>query len=217
MRELSDSGARAINQIARQTAFSVGAVRSMLHAIELGGGHMAQFSHAEFSGYGQWMAGGMTMIGDMFNDELKGRVRALCVALSALLADNRNFRRIDDGDSATQHPRSNDRARDVRHDVTTPMLLRSTSNPWWPHDLGTPDSTGSQNVMRYAYFARSRRLVVDDGSSATVYDTLDHDIGGFSQQQSADASVKFSSQHGTVALASLPVVTRLQRSRAQRS
>lgn len=216
MRELSDSGARVINQIARQTSFSVGAVRSMLEAIELGGGHMAQFSHAEFGGYGQWMAGGMIMIGDMFNDELKRRVRALCVALSALLADNRNFRRVD-GDSATEYARSNDRARGIRHDAATPMLLRSTSSQWWPHDLGTPDSTGSQNVMRYAYFSRSRRLVVDDGSSATVYDTLDHDIGGFSQQQSADASVKFSSQHGTVALASLPVVTRLQRSGAHRS
>ena len=41
----------------------------------------------------------------------------------------------------------------------------------------------------------------------TVYDTLDHQIGGVSQQQGAGASLTFTSQHGTVPVASLPVVS----------
>jgi hypothetical protein len=38
---------------------------------------MAQFSHPEFGGSGQWMRGGMSMIGDMFNSGLKSRVDSL--------------------------------------------------------------------------------------------------------------------------------------------
>jgi hypothetical protein len=41
-----------------------------------------------------------------------------------------------------------------------------------------------------------------------VYDTLNHQIGGFSQQQGSGSSITFSSQFGTVDLSSLPVVSR---------
>ena len=41
----------------------------------------------------------------------------------------------------------------------------------------------------------------------TLYDTLDHEIGGFSQHQSSGGSLRFSSQHGLVDVASLPVVS----------
>jgi hypothetical protein len=40
---------------------STDAVRAMLEAVRLGNGTMAQFSHPEFGGRGQWIAGGMTM------------------------------------------------------------------------------------------------------------------------------------------------------------
>jgi hypothetical protein len=39
---------------------------------------MAQVSHSEFGGSGQWMAGGAIMISDMFNHALKARVDAVC-------------------------------------------------------------------------------------------------------------------------------------------
>jgi hypothetical protein len=41
-----------------------------------------------------------------------------------------------------------------------------------------------------------------------VYDTLDHQIGGVSQQQGSGSSITFSSQYGTVNLSNLPVVMR---------
>jgi hypothetical protein len=40
-----------------------------------------------------------------------------------------------------------------------------------------------------------------------VYDTLDHQIGGVSQQQGGDTSLSFSSQYGTIAVSSLPIVS----------
>ena len=39
----------------------------------------------------------------------------------------------------------------------------------------------------------------------TVYDTLDHQIGGVGQQQGYDASLTFTSQYGLVSIASLPL------------
>src|SRR5271154_5758968 len=87
MRQLSPAGDQAVNDLARRHGFSYDAVATMLDAVVNGNGGMAQFSHPEFGGSGQWMRGGMTMIGDMFNNGLKGRVDALCAELSNLIAN----------------------------------------------------------------------------------------------------------------------------------
>ena len=50
----------------------------------------------------------------------------------------------------------------------------------------------------------SHRLATDYGSRIEIYDTLDHNIQGFGQQQSGDASLTFSSQHGVVRVDRLP-------------
>ncbi|HEX8374362.1 MAG TPA: hypothetical protein VF606_04200, partial [Geminicoccaceae bacterium] len=78
-------------------------------------------------------------------------------------------------------------------------------NRWWPSELGEPASTGSQDDTRYAAFPAARRLVVQAGGRTTVYDTGDHRISGFSQQQGGVSSATFTSQHGTVRLADLRV------------
>jgi hypothetical protein len=48
--------------------------------VAAGGGTLAQFNcnHPELGGNGQWMSGGMTMVGDMFNYGLKATVSGLC-------------------------------------------------------------------------------------------------------------------------------------------
>ncbi|MBC7700241.1 SHOCT domain-containing protein [Aquabacterium sp.] len=177
MRELSGSGQQAINDIAYRTGFSPDAVMSMLGSVLNGNGGMAQFNHPEFGGYGQWMRGGMTMVSDMFNNHLKGRVDGLCFELSNLIASQPN------------------------------LFVPGTSNDWWPADLRWPNSTGAQNGVRYAYFGQARRLAIDVGGRVTVYDTLDHQISGFSQQQSGSGSISLSSQYGLIDVASLPVVS----------
>jgi hypothetical protein len=78
---------------------------------------------------------------------------------------------------------------------------------WWPADLGVPSSLGGQNDLRYAYFPGKRRLAVDLNGKVTVYDTQDHQIGGFSQQQSGLGSLNFASQFGPVDVSRLPVVS----------
>src|ERR1700735_3586618 len=91
MTQLSPKGLRAVEEIAHRTGFSQDAVTSMLFSIVSGRGGMAQFSHPEFGGSGQWMAGGAIMISDMFNNTLKGRVDGLSNHLSALVGDEPGF------------------------------------------------------------------------------------------------------------------------------
>ena len=61
--------------------------------------------------------------------------------------------------------------------------------------------------MRYAYFPAARRLAIRVGGQTRVYDTLNNNIGGFSQQQSGDQSLTFTSQFGLVRVADLPLVS----------
>jgi hypothetical protein len=77
---------------------------------------------------------------------------------------------------------------------------------WWPAELGSPASVGAQNDLCYAFFPADRRLAIELGGRVTVYDTVDHRIGGFSQQQGGDQSLTFTSQHGLVRVADLTVV-----------
>jgi len=87
MKQLSNSGQQAVNDIAQRHGFSPEAVASMLESVINANGSMAQFNHPEFSGAGQWMSGGMTMVSNMFNGQLKGRVDPLCSELSRLVAN----------------------------------------------------------------------------------------------------------------------------------
>ena len=178
MRQLSSSGQQALNDVAQRHGFSLDAVQSMLISVSNGNGSMAQFSHPEFGGSGQWMQGGMTMIGDMFNNNLKGRVDSLCAELSRLNSNNSNLY------------------------VATPV-----QPDWWGPDLRWPNSTGGQNGLRYAWFSQAHRLAIETNGQVTIYDTLDHQIGGVSQQQGGGYSVTFSSQYGYVDLSQLPVVS----------
>ena len=82
MQQLTDEGLRVVNDVAHRHGFSGDAVTAMLIAVSAGYGNQAQFNHAEFGGMGQWSSGGMTMIGDMFNNYLKGRVASLCGELA---------------------------------------------------------------------------------------------------------------------------------------
>ena len=91
MTQLSPKGLRAVEEIANRTGFTEDAVTSMLFSVIAGRGSMAQFSHPEFGGSGQWMAGGAIMISDMFNNALKARVDALCNELSALIRSEPDF------------------------------------------------------------------------------------------------------------------------------
>ncbi len=62
MQQLSQAGQQVIAGMAQRHGFSVDAVMHMLDGVVRGNGSMAQFNRGEFSGSGQWMRGGMTMV-----------------------------------------------------------------------------------------------------------------------------------------------------------
>ena len=76
---------------------------------------------------------------------------------------------------------------------------------WWPAELGSPSSSGSQNNLRYAVFPVARRLAVEVNGGVSVHDIGDLQILGCSLA-SDDAEVLFSTNSGTVKLSSLPLV-----------
>ena len=218
MKQLSSSGQQAINDIAQRHGFSADAVSSMLESVINGNGSMAQFNHPEFSGSGQWMSGGMTMVSDMFNNQLKGRVDSLCSELARLVANQPDLLRSGNFQSQSQggQQQSHHAGEPFQNNGQAAMNPSASlfvapapgaSSDWWPSDLRWPNSTGAQNGVRYAYFAQARRLVIELNGTVTVYDTQDHQIGGFSQQQSYGGSVTFSSQYGMLDVTRLPVVS----------
>ncbi|MCV7054014.1 SHOCT domain-containing protein [Mycolicibacterium gilvum] len=88
---LNPEAEHAIADIARRHGLSRDSVLAMAAALRNGGGTMAQFSIPELGGSGQWMRGGMTMVGDMFDHSLKARVDALCIELAQLLSSTQVF------------------------------------------------------------------------------------------------------------------------------
>lgn len=204
---LTDQGLQKVNDLARQYGVSVDAVMALLESLLISKGTMAQFDHRELGGAGQWISGGMTMIGDMFNHGLKAKVDGLCFELSQILATQTNVPFPADFQSQRQAGKD---GRDVSDTDSVSLFVAETPGPkasqWWPTELGFPDGTGAQNQVRYAYFKQKHRLAVELNGHVTIYDTLDHQIGGVSQQQGQGSSLTFTSQHGTVSISTLPVV-----------
>jgi hypothetical protein len=162
------------------------AVRTILRALRSGGGNMAQFSHSEFGGMSQWSPG-MTMVGDMFNANLKSKLDSICTELATYVAQTQS--------SAFGR---------ACQTVETSYRAANTGANWWPAHLGKPSAVGAQNDLRYAVFPR--RLVIDDGGQIEVYDTGNHLIFGVAQAQSADQTLTFRSQDGLARVKDLPKV-----------
>lgn len=193
--QLTPHGTQVIEEIARRYYLSADAVMTLLQAVINGGGTMAQFNHPELGGGGQWMQGGMVMVGDMFNNNLKAMVDNLCNELSGLAVNQSSI--LQPMPILTQHSSGIG---------SVCLFVDGSGGQWWPNELGSPSSTGSQNNIRYAVFPSVRRLAIDVNGQVTVYDTLDHQITGVGQQQGGSSLVSFISQFGQVTLSSLPVV-----------
>lgn len=207
MQQLTSEGQQIVNDLSQRYGFSPDAITHMLFAVLNGNGSMAQFNHPEFAGSGQWMQGGMLMLGDMFNYSLKSRVDALCSEISGILINQPGLLRSGSFQSQSQSGGGQQSQVAGIPMGESSLFVPDPRNHWWPQDLGAPNATGSQNNARYAYFGNARRLAVETNGQVWVYDTGDHQIGGFSQQQGSGGAILFTSQYGTVNLASLPVVS----------
>ncbi|GAB3672314.1 SHOCT domain-containing protein [Salinisphaera aquimarina] len=193
-----------IDALAERYHFGTAAVTHLLTAVADGQTQMAEFDHPEFGGPGMWMAGGMLMLSRPNDHQLKARVEGLCEALGALLraesglVEDASIRRSSVA-SVSQHQSQ----RSSTGGAHSGQGATATSSNW-PAALGTPNITGAQNGLRYAWSAETARLAIDDGRTTTLYDTADHRITGISQQQSNDrGSLTLTSQHGPVVLSAL--------------
>jgi hypothetical protein len=203
----TDHGQSVINNLAQRYGLSTDAVTHMLYAVMNGNGTMAQFNHPELGGGGQWMQGGMTMVGDMFNYGLKSTVNNLCSELSNILSSQNPSIFQPAVSSQSQYQGSGQQQNSNYGQNSLFVANPSTFGNWWPADLGMASSTGAQNNIRYAYFPSTCRLAIEINGHVTVYNTLDHQIGGVSQQQSGGASLSFTSQYGLVQVENLPVIS----------
>ncbi|MET0743316.1 MAG: SHOCT domain-containing protein [Microvirga sp.] len=189
MQDDTSDARQLVTNVAYRHGVSLDAVRTVLRALGAGHGTMAQFDHPDLGGLGQWNLGGMTMVGRMFDRDLKTRVDALCTELAALLRDHPDL-----GLAPTGGGRGPEAGTGF------------SGETWWPPEFGQPSTAGSQNDMRYAVFPAARRLAIETGGRVTLYDTGDHLLSGVSQQQGLDQRLAFTSQHGSVPLPDLPVV-----------
>jgi hypothetical protein len=184
---MSEVDGDLVERMAKKHSVSPAAVEVVLAALRNGGGSMAQFSHSEFGGMSQWSPG-MSMVGDMFNTQLKAKLDALCSDIAAHLDSSEIAGGTRAGGDGVSY-RSTERSVD-----------------WWPAGLGRPGAVGAQNDLRYAVFPDTRRLVIDDQGAITVYDTGSHRIFGVAQAQSSGQTLSFTSQDGLVRVTDLRVV-----------
>ena len=152
-----------VDRMAKKHSVSPAAVQVVLAALRSGGGRMAQFSHADFGGMSQWSPG-MSMVGEMFNVQLKAKLDALCSDIAAHTLESAGGVRPEGVEFSYRSP--------------------TRSDDWWPAGLGRPAAVGVQNELRYAVFPETRRLVIDDRGTVSVYDTGSHRIFGVAQAQS---------------------------------
>ncbi|WP_127075305.1 SHOCT domain-containing protein [Rhodomicrobium lacus] len=221
MTNLTPEGERLVAAIADRYQIAIDSVKIMFDAVIRGGGSMAQFNLSEFGGGGQWMRGGMTMVGDMFNNSAKVTVDNLCNELSNLMfqpgifapqpqqqpyanQNHSNQQQQQSGGFPGQQQQSGDYG---QSQYQGGGFGQSSSGGWWPSELGNPSSTGGQNTTRYAYFPHANRLAIDYGNGRVeIYDTTGYSVYGFGQQQGGGESMTFSSQNGTVRIDTLPRV-----------
>ena len=167
MQQLSEQGRQRIDELAQRYSVSTDAVMTVLQSLVNGNGTMAQFNHRELGGGGQWMLGGMTMVGDMFDHGLRAKVEGLCSELSQLLAQQ-PFVPFPPSFQSQSQAGGSVGAGSVSFFV--PEAPGRASGQWWPAELGFPNGSGGQNQVRYAYFNTARRLAVELSGDVTVYD-----------------------------------------------
>lgn len=186
MKTLTEEGQQAVVDLAGKYGLTLQSVETLMHAVIKGNGTMAQFDIAELGGSGQWMKGGMTMVGDMFNNGLKTKVDQICSDLGTLYTSGK-----------------------IAETSTRPMDDDYSVQPGkdWPSIFGNPTSSGAQNNFKYAYFGPARRLVIDEDGKRYIYDTRHYRISGVSQQQGSGRSYQFTSPEGLVHLSDLLLIS----------
>jgi hypothetical protein len=176
---------QVVSDVAQRHGFSVAGVTAMVQAVAAARGDLVRFRHEDFGGHGQWMEGGSITLADRFDPALRHRVATLCAELAAVLRD--------DAQAASE------------------LFVVHAAEPaahWWPAELGEPNCAGVCEGMRYAWFANAHRMVIERDGERSVYDTLDHYLGGCAPTGSEGGGLNFISQRGMLDVTRLPLIAR---------
>ncbi len=192
-----------LETLAQKHGFSIGAVQMLNNAFSQSRSlNQVQFNISEFGGMGSWMKGGMMMIGDMFNQNLKLRVGSLCEELSQL-------RQNSHGDNVTLNCEScqkNNFAFTQPMPSPQPMNFMQPMNSMQPMNFAPFEagvtSSGQSNNVSYKYYGQEKKLVITlNGSQTYTYLDIPSISGVSSSQSSVDGiqktKITFSTQEGT--------------------
>ena len=148
MPQLTSEGQQKVTELAQRYGVSTEAVVTLLQALMYGHGTMAQFDHRELGGRGQWMPGGMVMVGDMFNQALKATVDGLCVDLASLLVAADLVQAASARSPMPSQGTQDQQRGDVRPaaESQAPAAVSvfraspaGSAGAWWPAELGMPE------------------------------------------------------------------------------
>jgi hypothetical protein len=160
-----------IPSIAQRYHVSEEAAREVELALRASGGRLAQFSHADLGGPGQWMPG-MVQVSRMADHQLRHRIEGLCAEIAAVVTG-----------SETSNPSV------LAHDARGPVASSRDDLPagesWWPASYGHPSAQGCQSGIRYAWFPRRRCVLVQVGSRIDCFDTADRQVHGVGQSSAS--------------------------------
>ncbi len=162
MQRLTDQGQRKIDELAQRYGVSTDAVMTLLEALVNSNGTMAQFNHRELGGGGQWMLGGMTMVGDMFNHSLKSKVDGLCSELSQLLPQQpfvpfpASFQSQGQAGGQQQQQGGYDAMGRGLISLFVPEAPGRASGQWWPPELCS--RTGPARRTRFVMAISTMRI-----------------------------------------------------------
>ena len=185
---------------------------TLLQALLNSKGTMAQFDHRELGGAGQWMPGGMTMVGDMFNHGLKAKVDGLCSGVTNL--GYATLRAIPRELSVTVTEAgwrpAGGRPRRLRYRFGQPIRTRDTRP-----SVGSMVASGTRVPQRDWRAEPSPLCLFQPKTSISsraewTRDRLRHARSRDQRRLSAaggGGSLTLTSQHGTVSVSTLPVVS----------
>jgi len=145
-----------------------------------------RFDIPELGGVGEWSPGHVTGAPGA-DHSLRMRIDGLCSELAALIQG-----------SQTSAPEAL-----TREAHTAPASARvdlPAGDSWWPASFGSPAVSGDKFGMRFAFFPRAKRLLVQQGGRIDAHDTSDDQITGVAEMTGGTSDLGFNTNRGAVKL-----------------
>jgi len=153
-----------LQDIGKKYGVSLETVNELAAELDRTGGLSVQFNNQELGGKGRWTLNGGAQVGNGFNTALNKRVDALMRDLWEFIT------------AADDHPSE-------ELSKTLPPMPALKKRTWWPDAWETPDTSGTNNGLNYAYFSSRNRLALRQGVKVRFFDTSGYSVRSVSIQR----------------------------------